>query len=288
MGELFWSERDLILDGSDQLWTTYSLFLVHLIANITIRCVTQMQQPCNCNIVACNLRRGPKFKKKKRFSISSSVSLGKVTPKRWLTTLYPLIHLHVINQYRCVYWNGLGMSGQPAVPAKLSLIASTFASPFRRKTKTAMTWAMHLAEALLDAEALVFSCLRITCFPLFLGWCSDRTRKSSSDLYSRRDAISLRRSMSGLLALFAQIMPPRFSSAVSLANIHTYTKPNFLQALLSRGAIVSDQLLPDENRNQNKVEQVDSHLFFERVRWCMKVLFSIRHVLSLYQLRIIC
>ncbi|EYB83654.1 hypothetical protein Y032_0332g2788 [Ancylostoma ceylanicum] len=41
------------------------------------------------------------------------------------------------------------------------------------------------------------------------------------------------------------------------------------KALLSRGATVSDQLLSDES-NQNKPDQVDNHLFFDRVRWCMK------------------
>ncbi|RCN49485.1 hypothetical protein ANCCAN_04426 [Ancylostoma caninum] len=42
------------------------------------------------------------------------------------------------------------------------------------------------------------------------------------------------------------------------------------KALLSRGATVSDQLLAVQKKNQNKAEQVDNHLFFDRVRWCMK------------------
>ncbi|CAJ0597907.1 unnamed protein product [Cylicocyclus nassatus] len=43
-----------------------------------------------------------------------------------------------------------------------------------------------------------------------------------------------------------------------------------LEALLSRGAVVSDQLLADEGREKGKAESVDNHLFFEKVRWSMK------------------
>ncbi|KAK6018206.1 hypothetical protein OSTOST_16220, partial [Ostertagia ostertagi] len=46
------------------------------------------------------------------------------------------------------------------------------------------------------------------------------------------------------------------------------------KALVSRGCTVSDQLLLNNFKVESEDELVDNHIFFDRVRWCMKVKLS--------------
>ncbi|VDM52303.1 unnamed protein product [Angiostrongylus costaricensis] len=61
-------------------------------------------------------------------------------------------------------------------------------------------------------------------------------------------------------------LPPE----VSVKDVGSFRADYAAKALVSRGCTVSDQLLLDECKRGADGELIDSHLFFERVRWCMK------------------
>uniref|UniRef100_A0A0K0DD89 RNA-dependent RNA polymerase n=1 Tax=Angiostrongylus cantonensis TaxID=6313 RepID=A0A0K0DD89_ANGCA len=61
-------------------------------------------------------------------------------------------------------------------------------------------------------------------------------------------------------------LPPE----VSVKDVGSFRADYAAKALVSRGCTVSDQLLLDECKRGADGELMDSHLFFERVRWCMK------------------